>query len=242
MSGGKYKNKYRIESMRLKNWDYANDGMYFITICTKDREFFFGDCINGKIKLSTIGKLADQYWREITKHFPRIELDEYVVMPNHVHGIIIIDNSASVPETASASETAFVETRHGASLPPASPQPLEFPKPPASQRTLNGGLATNDDKSASVETRHGASLQPGEKRRFGPLQKQSLSLIINHYKGAVKTRCNKNKIDFAWQPRFYDQIIRNEKSLMKIREYIRNNPFKWNLDRNNLCKDAPWRV
>ena len=87
-----YKNKYRVGSIRLKNWDYRSSAYYFVTISTKNRVCFFGDVINGEMKLSSIGKVASQYWREIPNHFPCVQLDAYVVMPNHVHGIIIIGN------------------------------------------------------------------------------------------------------------------------------------------------------
>lgn len=89
----KYKNKYRIPSARLQNWDYGANGAYFITICTQDRKCFFGD-IDGNpqsMKLNTIGQLAEQFWTEIPNHFPFVELGNFVVMPNHVHGILIID-------------------------------------------------------------------------------------------------------------------------------------------------------
>ena len=99
----KFQNKYRIPSARLQTWDYANNGAYFITICTQNREHFFGNIKNGNMQLSEIGKLAQQFWYEIPNHFPMVELGNFVVMPNHVHGILIIDKTNDEP---------FVETRH----------------------------------------------------------------------------------------------------------------------------------
>lgn len=87
----KFQNKYRIPSARLQTWDYANNGAYFITICTQNREHFFGNIKNGIMQLSEIGKLAAQFWHEIPNHFPMVELGNFVVMPNHIHGILIID-------------------------------------------------------------------------------------------------------------------------------------------------------
>jgi REP element-mobilizing transposase RayT len=98
----KFKNKYRISSARLQTWDYANNGAYFITICTQNRLHFFGTIQNQEMQLSEIGKFAEQYWYEIPNHFPFIELGNFVVMPNHVHGILIIDKMNDEP---------FVETR-----------------------------------------------------------------------------------------------------------------------------------
>ena len=77
----------------MPNWDYGNNGMYFITICTQNREYLFGDVIAGKMKLNKMGNLAHKYWNEIPQHFPFVKLDEFVVMPNHMHGILIIDKT-----------------------------------------------------------------------------------------------------------------------------------------------------
>ena len=87
----KFKDKYRIPSTRLITWDYGWNAQYFITICTKNREHSFGKIINGEMHLSEIGKLAISFWEEIPEHCPFVFLDEFIVMPNHVHGIVIID-------------------------------------------------------------------------------------------------------------------------------------------------------
>jgi len=87
----KFQNKYRIQSTRLQNWDYGWNAAYFVTICTKNREFFFGDVVDGEMQLSEIEQLAHKYWMEIPEHFPFVILDEFVVMPNHVHGIVVIN-------------------------------------------------------------------------------------------------------------------------------------------------------
>jgi REP element-mobilizing transposase RayT len=107
MMSEKYKNKYRIKSARLENWDYGSNGMYFITICTQNREHFFGDCVDEEMQLNAIGELAYKYWNEIPKHFPFITLGEFVVMPNHTHGILIIDK----PDNNDNVETQLVETQ-----------------------------------------------------------------------------------------------------------------------------------
>ena len=92
----KYNNKYRIESVRLKNWDYRNNGAYFITINTRNRKHFFGEIINSEMQLSPIGEYAQNFWMEIPKHFTFVELGNFVVMPNHTHGILIINNVKSL--------------------------------------------------------------------------------------------------------------------------------------------------
>ncbi len=74
--------------IRLRNFDYSSQAWYFITICTKDREHSLGEIENGQMHLSAIGEQANLYWEEIPKHFPHIELGEFIIMPNHIHGII----------------------------------------------------------------------------------------------------------------------------------------------------------
>jgi len=164
--------KYKLKKQyRLPHYDYSQNGCYFVTICTKNRKNSFG-----KIQLSEIGQIAKKYWLEITDRFNKVTLDEWMIMPNHVHGIVIIgENNVNCRNTP---------------------------------RRVPTGMQ--------------------------PLIKNSLSSIINHYKGNVKRFCNKNGFNhFSWQSRFYDHILRNENSLNKIREYILNNPLKWDLDKNN---------
>jgi putative transposase len=194
MGGILYKNKYRIKTARRDSYDYSRDGYYFVTICTKNRKMFFGDVMFGKIKLSQIGLTADKFWQEITAHFPFVKLDEFIVMPNHIHGIIIIEK-----------ESSDVETQNLASLPM--------------------------DNIAQTKTQNLASL-PEYKNKFGP-QSKNLASIIRGFKVGVTKYANINKIDFAWQARFYDRIIRNDDELNKARQYITDNYFKWETDKNN---------
>ncbi len=88
----KFKSKYRIPSARLQTWDYSNNGAYFITICTKNKHHYFGEIIHGKMQLSHIGVLAGVLWYEIKNHALNIELGDFVVMPNHVHGILLLND------------------------------------------------------------------------------------------------------------------------------------------------------
>ncbi len=85
-----FKKKYRVRSTRLPGWDYSRSGYYFVTICTNDRACTFGEIENGRMTLTDIGKVADQCWRDIPDHFPFVQLDAFVIMPNHVHGIVVI--------------------------------------------------------------------------------------------------------------------------------------------------------
>lgn len=102
----KYQSKYRIASARRPGWDYGANAAYFVTICAKNRQMFFGDITAGEMALSDIGQWADRYWQDIPAHFPFVRLGAFVVMPNHVHGIVVIekpeppDSNESEPESS----------------------------------------------------------------------------------------------------------------------------------------------
>lgn len=164
---------------RLKGYDYSHDGWYFVTICAKNREHFFGEITGANIELSEIGKIARKCWEEIPTHFPNIKLDEFIIMPNHIHGIIIIENN-------------IVENNN-------------------------------------YRNKNFCSLQ---QQPWQTKWAYSLSSIVRGFKIGV-TKYNNTRLQFTWQKSYYDHIIRNENSLNKIREYIVNNPLKWEFDRNN---------
>lgn len=90
----KFQQRYRIRSARLPNWNYGWEGSYFITICTKHRHNFFGEVNIGKVKLNEDGKIAERYWKIIPERYEYAFLDLFVIMPDHIHGIIQIKNNA----------------------------------------------------------------------------------------------------------------------------------------------------
>jgi putative transposase len=81
------------QSIRLKGYDYSRSGAYFITICTHEREYLFGDIVNGTMELNSIGDIARTHWQKLAQHHPNIIVDESIVMPNHLHGIICLESS-----------------------------------------------------------------------------------------------------------------------------------------------------
>ena len=201
----KFQNKYRIPSARLQHWDYGWNAAYFITICTKDREYFFGEIVNGSMNLSGIGIIADVLWYEIKNHAKNIELGDFVVMPNHIHGIIVLNGNDKITATDGSVDLDVavdldVETRHALSL--QSQQPLPPNEP---EKTIG-------------------------QQRFQNQGKNTLSSIVGGYKSAVTKHANRLKFNFAWQPRFHDHIIRDEKSFQNISTYIVNNPVHWSAD------------
>ena len=89
----KYNNKYRISSTRVQKWNYGWDASYFITICTQSRKCYFGDIVDIGMELLPVGILADLFWREIINHTKYVELGPFVVMPNYVHGVLILNGN-----------------------------------------------------------------------------------------------------------------------------------------------------
>ncbi len=164
----KYKNKYRITSARLQSWDYGSVGAYFITICTQNREYFFGDVENGIMKLSNTGVLADVFWVEIKNHAKGVELGEFVVMPNHIHGILILNGNND------NNDADTIETRHALSLSPSpkpSGQPNEPTQTPGQKRFQNQGKNTVSSiigsyKSAVTKHAHRLGYDFGWQARF----------------------------------------------------------------------------
>ena len=108
-----FRDKYRIETTRLKTWDYANDGWYFITICTQARAQFFGTVRDDALALSSIGQIAAENWHAISAHFKHVALDVFVVMPNHIHGIVIIDKQNFVQPTSERRPTPETVNQFG---------------------------------------------------------------------------------------------------------------------------------
>ncbi|MEN8119517.1 MAG: transposase [Bacteroidota bacterium] len=114
MNNGLYQNKYRIASARWQNWDYRWNAAYFITGNTKNRVHYFGEIVNKKMQLSNIGVIADIFWHEIKNHAKHVELGAFVVMPNHLHGILILNDPNNFNKNKN--NDLDVETRHTLSL------------------------------------------------------------------------------------------------------------------------------
>lgn len=121
-----FKNTYRAESIRLKDYDYSQPGAYFITVCTKNRQCIFGNITGGAMILNVGGNVVQQCWQGIPLHYPNVSLDVFVVMPDHVHGIILINERGN--ECGSVG-SGSVEANNYSPLPSSAPQPSKFRSP-----------------------------------------------------------------------------------------------------------------
>jgi len=184
-------NQSRRKNLRLENYDYSLTGAYFLTICTEHMKCLFGDIANGAMELNELGSAVERAWLSIPEHFPRAELDEYVVMPNHLHGIVSL-----MPETGAVIPKEFF----------SSPRWTDS-SPDSKRKSFKRG-----PKPGSIPAIVGAF-------------KATASRRINELRGTPNRP--------VWQRNYYEHIIRSERSLLRIREYVANNPLRWTLDRLN---------
>ena len=164
--------------------------------------------------LSPVGVLADVFWYEIPKHAPNVELGSFVIMPNHMHGILIINppKLSDISKSGGDVDVDDVQTRHALSLPqsqPPQPQPQsQPPQPPQSEPNIGT-------------------------KRFQNQGKNTVSSIVGSYKSAVTRHANRLGFEFGWQSRFHDHIIRSDAEYQRINYYIETNPIKWASDKFN---------
>lgn len=227
----KFNNKYRIPSARLQSWDYGSNGAYFITICTKKMKHFFGKTVdNGIMQLNDLGQIAEKNWIEIPKQYPYIELGNFVIMPNHMHGILII-NKMEIPSTplANAHSSPSDENMQSADLNPAIVQTRLIASrmaslAPFTETRLIASLPTAQSIPSTNKPIGGIT---GDKN---PMLHDNISRIIRWYKGKCSFEINKIHANFGWHSRFHDHIIRDAQSFENIQNYIAKNPATWHKD------------
>lgn len=146
-------------SLRVAGYDYSNGGAYFVTICSLDRKCIFGEIVDSCVKLTLPGQMAVESWQWLSERYPFVSLDEWILMPNHLHAIIWLDNGCSKP----------------------------------------------------------------------------LGSLIGAYKTVSTKRINElhDLTTQIWQRNYYEHIIRGDKALLALRQYIRDNPAQWQVDKEN---------
>ena len=189
--------QHHRRSIRLQGHDYAQPGAYFVTICTQNHEYLFGDIADGEMVLNEAGQMVRGMWDELPLYYPGIETDAFIVMPNHIHGIITI----RLPEAGSPLSPGL------RACPPLHPP--GHPPPPAGQPQ---GVAPTTIMSL-----------PDVVHRFK-------TLTTKRYTDAVKHGGWKPFPGRLWQRNYWEHIVRTERELHRIREYIVNNPAKWESD------------
>lgn len=200
--GGKdlYKGKFRRQTVRLKAWNYAGSGRYFITICTQHMRHFFGNVVRGKMELSNMGEIVQEEWVKTFQIRPYIHPDEFVIMPNHVHLIVSIERKVEIEEDVS-SEVGV--------------------------NSVGGGLCHDRDEAAPRRYGGGPAAPPvGISPKAGSLG----AVIGSYKAVCARRIRKLGHTGFRWQDGYWDSIIRNQVGYEKIVNYIKNNPKNWQED------------
>ena len=190
-------------------WHDYNGAEYFVTICTKNREHYFGEIHDGQMQLTVVGEwLKMQIENTETIRGGDVSIPLYVIMPNHVHLIVYIrDTICRDALNASVRKALNVSVRN----------------------TLNASVRNALNASVNNQTNNNEDARSASLQRFGP-QSKNLGSIIRGIKSSVTKFARQNGIPFMWQSRYHDHIIRNQDEKNKIGIYIEQNPLRWEYD------------
>jgi putative transposase len=241
----KYQNKYRIQSHRKPNWDYSAEAMYFLTIVTQHRECILGTIVNHEMVLSDFGKIVEMEWFKSFEIRDELLLHTFVIMPNHLHGIVEIrekwdgmdggtDGGTTDVIAAVVDSTATAEAHGRVSL------PMNSIIPPDSIIPINPNDQISTNPTDSIDT------DLLSIKRNPPIRlPKSISSFMAGFKSAVNTKIDDyidehqlntskyNKKNHFFQPNYHDHIIRNDREFGIIERYIVNNPMNWGKDKIN---------
>jgi REP element-mobilizing transposase RayT len=199
----KYKNKYRTDSHRLRGWDYSANGMYFITLVTQHRICNLGEIVNQQMQLSDFGKIVDTEWKKSFEIRNELFCNEYIIMPNHLHAIIILKKP---DDTIDLTDSSVVVETDG--------------RPSLQQRKNN--IRNNQPNFIRL---------PKSISSFIAGFKSAINSKIDDYIDENNLDIPKyNRYNHFFQPNYYDHIIRNKTEFLRIKNYIINNPKNWKTD------------
>jgi len=258
--------RHHRRSIRLKGYDYSQAGAYFVTICTQDRACLFGKVVNGEMRLNDAGRMVLAEWNMLPERFPHVVLDAFVVMPNHVHGIVVITNPAP-DDTATTAPTivgaGLVSAPNDGPMSAPNDGPMSAPNDGPMGAAPNDGPmgapndgpmgaapndgpmgaapndgpmgAPNDGATTRTTTRTTTRVAP----TVGDIVGAFKSRVTVEYIRGVKTSGWPPFRGRLWQRNYYEHIIRHERALNAIRQYIIENPRRWQMDRENEAHTAP---
>jgi REP element-mobilizing transposase RayT len=211
-------------SIRLKGYDYSQAGLYFITICVQDRICLFGKVVNGNMELNEAGKIAVSCWLEIPAHFPNATLHEYVVMPNHIHGIIEL----SKPSVGAKNVSPEIRTKNETFRIGTDKFSTENGTGNISPNSSETGTPDNGAKDFSPQRPEPSNSESSRPRGTS----QTIGSIVRGFKiGVTKWLHQNSNVHHVWQRDYYEHIIRDELSYIRIANYITDNPAKWQEDK-----------
>ena len=201
--------KHKRRSIRLKGYDYSAPGAYFITICTHQRQCLFGSIVAGQMKLNATGLWVQACWQRLPHHFLTLTLDVFVIMPNHLHGILWLGDTSR--NDTSGGNGDGDTSRRGEAFGQKFLEKSEISRPNASP-----------PPNPNVVPIHPNGTQPG-----------TIAAIIQNFKSVSTRRINQLQNSAGrplWQRNYYENVIRDNTALQNIRRYIRNNPLAWEQD------------
>lgn len=207
-------------SIRLKGYDYSQAGLYFVTICVQNGMYLLGDVVDGKMILNEYGQIAEKCWLEIPEHYPDAVLHNFVIMPNHVHGIIEITGVGANNYSPEYSENDFGAKDFGAK---------DF-SPLRATDSANAHVGANN-YSPKPQSPEPQSPKPQSPEQNSTAQhpngtSRTIGAIVRGFKIGVT-----KQIGFpVWQRNYHEHIIRDRNAHAQIAEYIENNPAKWETD------------
>ena len=220
--------KHHRRSIRLPGYDYQSAGAYFVTLCTQNRRCLFGNMADGEMELNEAGQMVQRVWTELPHFYPGVDIDAFQIMPNHVHGIIIL-----VGEHAGVGQ-------------PRGVAPTKGPSPDNKNWKQNSHVGAGPC----------ACPGPGQPRGVAPAMgtvirerihdnKQGVRLTLPDVVHRFKTMTTKKYADGVkqsgwpafpgklWQRNYYERVVRDIDELVQIQQYILDNPQKWEFDREN---------
>ncbi len=201
----------RPNTIRLKGYDYSENGAYFVTVCAKAKAPYFE-------MYPELNNIVQAEWKSIPERFPTVIADAFVVMPNHIHAVIILKKHDNVGAT-------FTVARARASLAPTQ-SAANLSK--ISESAVDPHKDNDNVEAIFTVARARASLAP----TIGNIVGAYKSLCVNRWLEHIKKN-NLNTVGKIWQRNYYEHVIRNEEELNLVREYIIYNPLKWQFDSNN---------
>jgi REP element-mobilizing transposase RayT len=211
----------RRRSIRLQGWDYSQEGVYFITICTQNKEYLFGEIVVDLMHLNASGEMVLQTWEELPMRFPILELDAKVVMLNHFHAIAIIRRGESCIRPSATPPESNAHFYH----------------------------SDRSDQGEHKVRPYGEQLRPQGTgvESIGRIVQAFKSLTTHQYIQGIRESDWPPFKGKLWQRNYYERIIRDEEEWGGIREYIDANPVNWAMDRENreagkIRQDEPWQV
>jgi putative transposase len=208
--------EHHRRSIRLKNYDYSQPGAYFVTVVAQDRQLLFGEIVGNAMRPNAAGQMVEQWWAKIAQKYPTLARDEFVVMPNHFHGIVVISGG-----------------------------PIHAPLSGAGVGAAPCGRPAFRDDSKDVGQPHRAAPTGNGGARgptLGDVMDWLKTMTTNAYIQGVKKSGWQRFRGRLWQRNYYEHVVRDEEELNRIRQYIACNPLQWALDPENPAGVPPTQV